>query len=359
MYDGRSNPASEASETRAAGRFRLSRRAGMRLAGLGALVSIFGNGKMSAAQDASPVASPDADCISDPEANVGTATRWFTEVLNDKRFDILEEILHPEIQLKPAAFSGMSGLDQVGQMVEGLLGAFPDASYTIDDVLAEGDKVVVRWTGTGTHEGEYAGVPATGEQKTWTGLNLFHFACGSISGIWAEADLLVQLGLTEAHEPAVIAASGTPAAECPTSTREEMERYAQIWHEVWVSHDVSTLEGLFSPNAIHHNGVGADAVGLAAIQQGLETFFAAFPDVVDTLEDVVVDGDRVASRYTATGTNTGSWYGAEPSGRTATVTGMSILRVECGQVVEIWSEVSGLPLWQQMGMLEGAATPEA
>ncbi len=342
---------------------RLTRRSGLRLAGLGALLSLAGSGiREASAQDRTPSASPDAGCISDPEANRATATRWFTEVLNQKKFEILEEILDPNVALDPGAFSAMTGVPQVNQMLGDLLGAFPDAAYTIEDTLVDGDQVVMRWTGTGTHAGDYAGIPATGEAQRWSGIHFFHFACGRITNIWAEADILAQLGLVDdipATPVPFTGETGSPGPACELSSPEEMQRIARIWQGVWTSHDLADYDDVVSPDEVHHFGVRSDTVGLDALEHSLEGFFTAFPDLQATMEDIVVDGDRVAFRYTDSGTNTGSFFGNPPTGNPVTWTGINILRIDCGMVVESWAEVDGLGLWRQLGLLQPSGTPTA
>lgn len=76
--------------------------------------------------------------------------------------------------------------------------AFPDMHITIEDQIAEGDKVVSRWTARGTHQGELMGIPPTGKQATVTGINIERFANGKFVEEWSNFDalgLLQQLGV--------------------------------------------------------------------------------------------------------------------------------------------------------------------
>jgi len=78
-----------------------------------------------------------------------------------------------------------------------LRSAFPDLRYSVDDVIAENDKVVVRWTWTCTHKGEFMGVAPTGRQATVTGMAIYRIAGGKCVERWVELgllDLLRQLG---------------------------------------------------------------------------------------------------------------------------------------------------------------------
>jgi len=68
--------------------------------------------------------------------------------------------------------------------------AFPDIKVTTEHIIAEWDKVVIRWTATGTHPGELMGIPASGRQVTWTGMTIYRFADGKIVESWWAYDAL-------------------------------------------------------------------------------------------------------------------------------------------------------------------------
>ncbi len=96
----------------------------------------------------------------------------------------------------PAVRDELSSFDhQPGGAV--LRAAFPDIQLTIDDQVAEGDKVLTRYTVRGTHKGEYAGVPPTNKQVTYTGMWLYRIEGGKIVERWGNNDrlgLLQQIG---------------------------------------------------------------------------------------------------------------------------------------------------------------------
>lgn len=75
---------------------------------------------------------------------------------------------------------------------------FPDIHFAVEDEVAEGDKVVVRWTMRGTHKGEFMGVPGTGKQVTGAGMHFFRVAGAKITEIWVNRDelgMMQQLGV--------------------------------------------------------------------------------------------------------------------------------------------------------------------
>jgi predicted ester cyclase len=100
-----------------------------------------------------------------------------------------------------AHFPGVPGpLDREGftQLGNVFTSAFPQSQTTIDDEIAEGDKVVSRWTYRAVHRGEFQGIPPAGKQVTMTGLTLLRIAGGKIVEHWVELDqlgLLQQLGV--------------------------------------------------------------------------------------------------------------------------------------------------------------------
>jgi len=93
--------------------------------------------------------------------------------------------------------------------------------------------------------------------------------------------------------------------------------------------------------------------GLPAGREGARVFYgnflAAFPDTRLTVDDFVSEGDKVACRFTVTGTHRGEFMGVAATGKNVSVTGITILRFENGQCVERWSEANFLGLLQQLG----------
>ena len=84
----------------------------------------------------------------------------------------------------------LRGVEQNRQFIAGMRLAFPDLHYTVEDEVAEGDKVVVRYRFEGTHQGQFQVAPTTGKQVSYTGILIYRFADGKIIEQWTEADLL-------------------------------------------------------------------------------------------------------------------------------------------------------------------------
>lgn len=106
----------------------------------------------------------------------------------------LDEFLVPELQFKTPVASGMTGVEAQKRVWETLLRAFPDIHVHVEETITEGDKVASRNTVTGTHLGEYMGVPPTGRTVTYSEIFIVRFAeDGRIAEIGGVVDMLSQL----------------------------------------------------------------------------------------------------------------------------------------------------------------------
>lgn len=169
---------------------------------------------------------------------------------------------------------------------------------------------------------------------------------------------LVMLSLLAA--PVVSAQDATPEllpGACQNDTPENTAAVAEAYLDVWNSQDLTVFDTLAHPDIVHHWGQGVDTEGVDALKASTEAFFVAFPDMVMTFDDVIVEGDMVVIRWTLQGTQTGPFFELEPSGNEATWTGINIYRVSCGKVVESWSEADGVGLRAQLFPMDELATP--
>jgi predicted ester cyclase len=95
------------------------------------------------------------------EDNKALARRGFEETLNQRNLTVLDAPHVPDF-VYHAASRMIQGREPFKQFMSMLLTAFPDLHFSIEDVIGEGDKVVVRFTGRGTHQGDFMGIPPTG-----------------------------------------------------------------------------------------------------------------------------------------------------------------------------------------------------
>jgi steroid delta-isomerase-like uncharacterized protein len=105
----------------------------------------------------------------------------------------IDEIVAPEVLFHAPVPTGATGTQAVKQVWPVLLRAFPDLNVTVEDLIAEGDKVVARNTVTGTHQGEYMGLPPTGKSVTYNEIFICRFVYGRIAEIWGVVDVFSQM----------------------------------------------------------------------------------------------------------------------------------------------------------------------
>lgn len=123
--------------------------------------------------------------------------RRFYEAWSQGNLADLDEVCASEYVLHDSSTS-VQGLEAMKQFVSMYLAAFPDGHFTIEDQIAEGDKIVTRWTFRGTHKGELQGIPPTGKQVIVTGISMDRVADGKAVEAWSNFDalgMLKQLGV--------------------------------------------------------------------------------------------------------------------------------------------------------------------
>jgi steroid delta-isomerase-like uncharacterized protein len=142
------------------------------------------------------------------ETNKTLSRRFLEEVFNNGKLNVLDEIIAKDhVSTGPGTLPGLpTGPEGQKQLVTVYRNAFPDVHFTIDEQIAEGDKVVTRWTGRGTHKGELLGIPATGKSSTVTGIAVDRIVNGKIAESWGIFDqfgMMQQLGVIPMPEVAV------------------------------------------------------------------------------------------------------------------------------------------------------------
>jgi steroid delta-isomerase-like uncharacterized protein len=130
--------------------------------------------------------------------NKRISRRFFDDVWNGRKLDAIGELAAEELVLHDRDMGEHRGADAARAFVDTYRRAFPDLRFTVEEQIAEGDKVVTRWTARGTHNGELMGIPPTGRTATVTGTTIDRIADGRIAesfGTWDALGMLQQLGV--------------------------------------------------------------------------------------------------------------------------------------------------------------------
>jgi steroid delta-isomerase-like uncharacterized protein len=119
---------------------------------------------------------------------------------------------------------------------------------------------------------------------------------------------------------------------------------ANKFYQVYNDHNPALWEEAMSPKYVGH--VNADTIPSREIGKGFVTgLLTAFPDIHYTVEDKLIEGNRVVARWSATGTHTGNLFGMPPTNKRVKMIGITIFRIEDGQIAELWD------VWDQAGMM--------
>jgi steroid delta-isomerase-like uncharacterized protein len=132
------------------------------------------------------------------EQNKSIVRRWVDEGWNKGKLSVIDQLYAPNfIQHEPQP-EMVNSSEALKKYVNTYLTAFPDLHFTVDDLVAEGDKVVWRFTSKGTHQGAFMGLPPTGKTSIVTGMVLFRLENSRIVEAYVNIDalgLLQQIGI--------------------------------------------------------------------------------------------------------------------------------------------------------------------
>jgi steroid delta-isomerase-like uncharacterized protein len=136
--------------------------------------------------------------VSTDQVTTNKATfRRFHEAVNSGDAELIaktiDEVAEPDVRIGTPLPIEATGAQALKQVWATLLRAYPDVHVTVEDLVAEGDKVVCRNVVTGTHQGEYLGLPPTGRSVTYDEIFIFRFEGGRIAETWGVVDVLAQL----------------------------------------------------------------------------------------------------------------------------------------------------------------------
>jgi steroid delta-isomerase-like uncharacterized protein len=127
----------------------------------------------------------------EPESDIGRKVEQFW---NNGNPALINQLFAPNYQHHDPHNPEVYDLETYTRWLTALRAAFPDLRMHIDDIITEGNKVVLRWTIRGTHTGEYMGLLPTGQKMTLSGINVYYVADGKITEAWFNYDSVGMMG---------------------------------------------------------------------------------------------------------------------------------------------------------------------
>ncbi|HUC54240.1 MAG TPA: ester cyclase [Candidatus Cybelea sp.] len=133
------------------------------------------------------------------ETNKAIVRRLYAEIWNKHKLELVSEIISPSHALQAPSVSGSAvGPEAYKRQVTLFLAGYPDLRFSIEDTVAENDKVVACWTFSGTHKGDFMGIPPTNKKISVDGMTIHHITGGKIIDSYSNWDalgMMQQLGV--------------------------------------------------------------------------------------------------------------------------------------------------------------------
>jgi predicted ester cyclase len=134
------------------------------------------------------------------DGNIAIVRRFLDEVLNGGRRELIPELWASDLVWHGGSLGTVNGIDAYTQMLDASAESFRGMHLIVDDILAAGDRVVVRFTNGGVSSGPFLGAPPSGRDVRWNGIGIYAIVDGLIAEAWFCEDLLdlaAQLGLVD------------------------------------------------------------------------------------------------------------------------------------------------------------------
>lgn len=298
-----------------------------------------------------------------PDEGKEVIRRWNDEGWTAGHYDVAHELIAPATTVHGA------GGQTVGMGPDGFMGllqtwrtGFPDGYMVIDDLMAEGDLGVVRNTWYGTHEGDFYGVPPSGQRVAVTCIGIDRVVDGKVTEGWGELDMIGMMQSIKAFPmvgPGAVATGASPEWG-PTRNPPGPGLGAPKQKEMLLglvaalaAGDTPAIDSLVDRSFVDHNPVWG-TTDLPSVLASYALLRAAMPDLQFEVEPELVlsEGDQVAAHSIVTGTHTGvDLFGTPASGKSATWTHTDVVRIANGLIVERWAASDTMHLFQELGVL--------
>jgi predicted ester cyclase len=143
------------------------------------------------------------------------------------------------------------------------------------------------------------------------------------------------------------------------SAEENKAVVRRFFEELLSTENLAVADEILSPGFRFYFAGSPEPIDLESYKEFLVARRAAFPDRRFVVEEMIAEGDKVSARFTMRGTHKGELRGIAPTGREVTMTGIDMIRLSEGKMVEDWVEVDQLGMMQQLGVIASPQHAEA
>jgi predicted ester cyclase len=290
----------------------------------------------------------------------------YNEVWNKGNMAAADDAVSPDFTDHPPTrfFDvGRTGPSALTEAAESFRGAIPDFHDTPELVLVEGDRAAYLGMISGVQNGEMFGFPPKNRRMRVWGINIFALNDeGLISERWGQFDVLSmmqQLGVAPgpptpeapAEDPYPYGDPGRAANDGETDLEANKDVYRRMVAEVVNKGNFDVIPELFHPEYVDHASPPGMPPGIANVEPIFRMFRTGFPDVKFTIDQMIGEGDYVATLVHGEGTQTGQFIEFPPSGKHAVWRSVGFFRIEDGKIAEHWGIPDLLGLLIQIGII--------
>ena len=130
----------------------------------------------------------------------------------------------------------------------------------------------------------------------------------------------------------------------------------RFYEEFWCRGNVDAVDELVAPDFVDHQRPAHWPEGPSGLKRLVREWRLGFPDMTETIVDLIAQGDKVVGRFVLTGTHQGPFLGISATGRKIRVTGIDIVRIQQGRITDFWYNEDTFGLYQQLGISIGPST---
>lgn len=276
--------------------------------------------------------------------------RRYYEIAASDELENLPEVLASDFTIMNAPPDEDAGIDGLIMSLERARVSRPDFAFRIDDLFVDGDFIVVRTTISGTHLGDFFGLPPTGKWVEIPAIDIWRVSDGKLAAVWHHEDILgmmEQLGMVPSGDATPLPEMAeTSVATDASDIAANVALARRFRDDIFARGNLDAADAILAPDVVWHSDVPPGAEG---VKTYASTLRSAFPDLTLTADQVVAAGDRVAILWTLHGTHQGEFLGVPATRNRISTQGIDIYRIANGQIAEIWTVGDDLGLLFQLG----------
>lgn len=266
-----------------------------------------------------------------------TLHRWFEEVWNQGREDVMEEMFPPEGIAHGLGEAPVRGAAEYLPFYRAFKESLPDINVTIEEYIEDGERIAAHCRVRAVHSGKGLGFGPTNQALDFEFMAFATIRDGKIMearNILDFEKMYKQMGVFALRNV-------------------DNEMMFRAWFdEVWNRKNAAAIDEMLDADAVHH-GLGPDPVcGIEEFKGFFKSFSSTFPDITVEIHEVFSIGERLAARYTAHATHTGDGLGVEPTNKKISFSGGGTCIIRDGKFIEVWNQIDFLSIYQQLGLVK-------